>query len=311
MTAPFDIEYFFTIVLPPIFKYCTQHPIANDRRKLSLATHQKEERITHVQLAWLQAVTEFDFQTFESINPARPDLLARIHKLQECFRIILQAEIAKNPEKNEIERKSILGEIDTNENAIYRIPLMLAVKLLNIVLNQEERNKITKTCNETDSTAESGNVSPTSQIFNHASKLSNHCNSETKDCYMAIEQVLKGHEGHDLKPKAIWNTLLTKEADKINYKIKSIQPCSQRTKSITFMSGHTINYHAAQASSYDKRTLSLKHISMYATVESNQIKSISYDLWPNRSSAFLQPIFFGLPIEETARGCRHSARRTE
>ena len=85
MTAPFDIEYFFTIVFPPIYTYCTQHPVAIDRRKLSLATHRKEEQITHVQLAWLQAVTEFDFQTFDSIDPARSDVLARIYKLQECF----------------------------------------------------------------------------------------------------------------------------------------------------------------------------------------------------------------------------------
>lgn len=144
MAASFDIEFYFTKVLSPIFNYCTEYPVAKRKNLSQIAIYHPKEKITHIQLSWLQAATEFDYQTFESIDPANPNLLLRIHTLQESFRIILQSEIARNPDKNEIERESIPGEIDTNENVIYRIPLMLALKLLNTVLKQEQRSKIIK-----------------------------------------------------------------------------------------------------------------------------------------------------------------------
>lgn len=83
----FDIEFFLTKVLPPIYTYCTEHPLAISYKKMYLheasSALSEKPRISHIQLAWLQAVTEFGFQSFDSIPPWDSNLLARVNALQE------------------------------------------------------------------------------------------------------------------------------------------------------------------------------------------------------------------------------------
>ena len=81
-----------------------------------------------------------------------------------------------------------------------------------------------------------------------ASKPSYSCNYETKALFLAAERVLEKNPGHDLEPKAIWNTLIAKKDD-ANYKIRSIERHEKKPRSsrIIFNSGCSPDYHAAQA----------------------------------------------------------------
>lgn len=248
MDVSFDIEFFFTKLLPPIYTYCTKHPLAISYKKMYLheasSVLSEKPRISHIQLAWLQAVTEFGFQSFDSIPPWDPNLVARVHTLLENFRLILASAFVNAPDKYDIKKELPPSEMDTGENVIYQIVLSTAKQLLYTVLNQEKRErevaKIHRESNLQKDIIEEGN-----EQENQREKPSHHCNAPTKSFYMAIERILKECPAHELTPTALWNTLLTKEKDK-NYKIDSIQPCSTRSKSITFLSGHTIKYHAAR-----------------------------------------------------------------
>lgn len=251
MGVSFDIEFFYTEALPPICYYCTEYPLAISYKKMYLhevssvsSVSSEKPRISHIQLAWLQAVTEFGFQSFDSIPPWDSNLLARIHTLQENFRLILASAFINAPDKYDIKKELPLGEMDTGENVIYQIVLPTAKQLLQTVLNQEKREievaKIHRESNLQKDIIEEGNKQE-----GQGEKLSHHCNAPTKSFYMAIERILKEYPTHELTPTALWKTLLTKKEDK-NYKIGSIQLCSTRSWSITFLSGHTIKYHAAR-----------------------------------------------------------------
>ena len=59
MTVPLDLEFYFKKALPVIHNYCTQNPLVIDRQKVAtLGMLLEKPRISHIQLAWLQAVTE-------------------------------------------------------------------------------------------------------------------------------------------------------------------------------------------------------------------------------------------------------------
>ena len=247
MTVPLDLEFYFKKALPVIHNYCTQNPLVIDRQKVAtLGMLLEKPRISHIQLAWLQAVTEFDFQTFDSINPLNPTLFLRIHELQENFRRILANIAAENTEKDDIKKEVHPGELDPDKNAVYQLSLNIALRLLGTVLQQEQRDaQIAKVYSEIN-TRDKKNNSASAEKKNQKLKPSYQCNDSTKNFYEAIELILKESPDHELTPIVIWRTLLTKEHDK-KYKIKSVQSFKTRSKSITFKSEYTINYHAGQA----------------------------------------------------------------
>jgi hypothetical protein len=78
-----------------------------------------------------------------------------------------------------------------------------------------------------------------------SSKLSDHCNDNTRSLYLAVERILDEDNEQELAPTAIWNTLLTKK-DNIAYKILSVEKHSTRSYMIKFKCGNTFKYHAAQ-----------------------------------------------------------------
>ncbi len=245
MNVSFDIEFYFTKVLPPIYSYCTENPLTICRAKMRAAAALPENpRISHIQLAWMQAVTEFDFQAFDSIPPWDTNLIARVHALQESFRQILADAFISDLKKYDIKKELPLGEMDAGENVIYQILLPTAVQLLQTVLNQEKRDAETAKI-YSNANFKKDEPKKIKEHKNQASKLSHYCNATTKNFYMAVERLLEENPEHELTSTALWKTLLIKKEDK-TYKIESTQQISTRSWSITFISGDTINYHAAR-----------------------------------------------------------------
>ncbi|HDV6747769.1 TPA: hypothetical protein RJX64_002697 [Legionella pneumophila] len=231
-------------------EYCKNNPV-------TLVPEQLPEKIWLKELAYYLAVSQkihkdyvdIDYDDLKIIDCASSIHFMLRKKIREILGVVDVFSALKSAYIENSKRAGILDiaafAVKKNDDFFDKWSLLVTKELALRILKQLPVFKFlfeNNVENYESKTASSGAQST------DPNRPSNNCNYETKELYLDLEQLLKEQPKLDLKTKAIWSALLTKQSD-IRYKIKTTKPHESKPRSIrmVFASGYSPDYHSAQA----------------------------------------------------------------